>query len=46
MSESAPAIETKTESKTATLVRRIVCWVVFGLLLFTCVMAAIRKFGG
>ena len=33
------------ETKTAKLIRIILCWVAFGLLVFTCVMAAIKKFG-
>jgi hypothetical protein len=46
MSEPTPSIETKTETKTAKLIRRILCWAALGLLLVTCVMAAIKKFGG
>jgi hypothetical protein len=45
MSEQTPASEAKTETKTAKLIRIILCWVAFGLLVFTCVMAAIKKFG-
>ena len=44
MSEPTPSIE--TETKTAKLIRRILCWAALGLLLVTCVMAAIKKFGG
>jgi hypothetical protein len=45
MSEPTPAKETKPETKTAKLIRLILIWVVLGLVLFTGVMAAIRKFG-
>jgi hypothetical protein len=45
MSEQTLVGETKTETKTAKLIRIILCWVAFGLLVFTCVMAAIKKFG-
>jgi hypothetical protein len=37
--------ETKTETKTAKLIRIILSWVAFGLLVFTCVIAAIKKIG-
>ena len=46
MSETTPAIDTKPETKTAELVRQVLKWAVLGLLLATCVMAAVRKFGG
>ena len=46
MSEPTPAIETTPETKSGKLVRQILKWVVLGLLLLTCVMAAYRKFGG
>ena len=46
MSEPTPSIETKTETKTAKRIRLILCWAALGLLLVTCVMAAIKKFGG
>jgi hypothetical protein len=46
MSDKTPAIDTKPETKTAVLIRQILKWAVLGLLLVTCVMAAIRKFGG
>jgi hypothetical protein len=45
MSEQTLVGEAKTETKTAKLIRIILCWVAFGLLVFTCVMAAIKKFG-
>jgi hypothetical protein len=46
MSEPAPAIETTPETKSGKLLRQILKWIVLGLLLLTCVMAAYRKFGG
>ena len=46
MSEPTPAIETTPETNTGKLIRQILKWVVLGLLLLTCVMAAYRKFGG
>ena len=46
MSEPTPAIETTPETKNGKLVRQILKWVVLGLLLLTCIMAAYRKFGG
>jgi len=45
MSDQTLGGETKTETKTAKLIRIILCWVAFGLLVFTCVMAAIKKIG-
>ena len=33
------------ETKTAKLIRVILCWVAFGLLVFTIVMAVIKKIG-
>jgi hypothetical protein len=46
MPEPTPAKEAKPETKTARLIRLILCWVAFGALLFTGVMAGIKKFGG
>ena len=46
MSEQTPVKEAKPETKTAKLIRVILCWVAFGALLFTGVMAAIKKCGG
>ena len=46
MPEPAPAKEAKPETKTARLIRLILCWVAFGALLFTGVMAGIKKFDG
>jgi hypothetical protein len=45
MSEPTPAIETTPETKSGKLIRQILKWVVLGLLLLTCIMAAYRKFG-
>ena len=39
-----PAVETKT--KAGKIVRIVLQWAILGLLVFTCIMAAIRKFGG
>jgi hypothetical protein len=46
MPETTPAVDTKPETKTSELLRQILKWAVLGLLLATCVMAAVRKFGG
>ena len=46
MSEPTTEIETAPETKSGKLVREVLKWVVLGLLLLTCVMAAYRKFGG
>jgi hypothetical protein len=43
-STAAPAAEPK--SKVAKIVRVVLQWTILGLLLFTCIMAAVRKFGG
>jgi len=40
------AQEAAPKSGAGRLVRIILQWTILGLLLFTCVMAAIRKFGG
>lgn len=43
-----PTMTTQTESKTnaGRIARMILQWTILGLLAFTCLMAAIRKFGG
>lgn len=41
---TSPAAVPKT--KTAKIVRLMLQWTILGLLAFTCIMAAIRKFGG
>jgi hypothetical protein len=38
-----PVAESKT--KTGKIVRVVLQWTILGLLIFTCIMAAIRKFG-
>ncbi|MGE5256800.1 MAG: hypothetical protein ACM3KE_09030 [Hyphomicrobiales bacterium] len=45
---STPETSAATESKTKTgkIVRMVLQWTILGLLVFTCIMAAIRKFGG
>jgi hypothetical protein len=39
-----PAAGSKT--KTGKIVRIVLQWTILGLVVFTCIMAAIRKFGG
>ncbi len=46
MSEQTVATETASKSKTGKIVRMVLQWSILGLLAFTCIMAAIRKFGG
>ena len=41
---TSPATGSKT--KTGKIVRVVLQWTILGLLVFTCIMAAIRKFGG
>lgn len=41
---TSPAAESKT--KAGKIVRVVLQWTILGLLVFTCIMAAIRKFGG
>jgi hypothetical protein len=38
--------ETVPKDKTMSIVRQIAGWAILALLLFTCIMAAYRKFGG
>ncbi len=38
--------EAPTEGKTGKIVRVVLQWTILGVLVFTCVMAAARKFGG
>jgi hypothetical protein len=42
------AIEPKSEpkGKASSILRKVIQYLVLGLLLFTCIMAAYRKFGG
>jgi hypothetical protein len=46
MSDTAPATQESTPGKTGKIVRVVLQWTILGLLAFTCIMAAIRKFGG
>jgi hypothetical protein len=46
MSEQSIASGTESKSKAGRIVRIVLQWTILGLLAFTCIMAAIRKFGG
>jgi hypothetical protein len=46
MSESTVVPQPESTSKAGRIVRAVLKWSILGLLAFTCVMAAIRKFGG
>lgn len=46
MNDAAPATQESAPSKTGKIVRIVLQWTILGLLAFTCIMAAIRKFGG
>jgi hypothetical protein len=46
MNEQTIASETASKSKAGRIVRLVLQWTILGLLAFTCVMAAVRKFGG
>ena len=46
MSDTTPATQEIPKSKTGKIVRMVLQWTILGLLAFTCIMAAIRKFGG
>jgi hypothetical protein len=46
MTEQTMTQETSPKSKAARIVRQIFQWGILALLLFTCIMAAYRKFGG
>jgi hypothetical protein len=46
MNDSAPSPAIESKSKTGKIVRWVLQWTILGLLVFTCIMAAIRKFGG
>jgi len=46
MSEQTISPEAAPKSKTGRIVRIVLQWSILGLLAFTCIMAAIRKFGG
>lgn len=46
MAEQTIPQETAPKNKGTSIVRQIVQWSILALLLFTCIMAAYRKFGG
>jgi hypothetical protein len=46
MPEQTMPQEGNTVNKAKSIARQIFQWVILGLLLFTCIMAAYRKFGG
>jgi hypothetical protein len=46
MTEQTMPQETVPKDKTMSIVRQIAQWAILALLLFTCIMAAYRKFGG
>lgn len=46
MTEQTMAQESAPRKKAMSIVRQIVQWSILALLLFTCIMAAYRKFGG
>jgi hypothetical protein len=46
MTEQTMSHEGKPVDKAKSIARQIFQWVILGLLLFTCIMAAYRKFGG
>ena len=46
MSEQINAPDAGTKSGAGRIVRIILQWTILGLLAFTCIMAAYRKFGG
>jgi hypothetical protein len=46
MNEPINATDAAPKSGTGRIVRIILQWTILGLLAFTCIMAAYRKFGG
>jgi hypothetical protein len=46
MAEQTMPQESTPANKAKSIARQIFQWVILGLLLFTCIMAAYRKFGG
>jgi hypothetical protein len=46
MAEQTMTEESAPKSKALNILRQIVQWAILALLLFTCIMAAYRKFGG
>jgi hypothetical protein len=46
MTEQTITQEVAPRNRTAKILRQVIQWTVLALLLFTCIMAAYRKFGG
>jgi hypothetical protein len=46
MTEQIMIKESVPKSKMASIIRQVLLWTVLALVLFTCFMAAYRKFGG
>ncbi len=46
MNEQTIAPEAAPKSKAGRIARLVLQWTILGLLAFTCIMAAVRKFGG
>jgi hypothetical protein len=46
MTEHTMAKDSAPKGRTTTIIRQVVQWGILALLLFTCIMAAYRKFGG
>jgi hypothetical protein len=46
MTEQTMAKEIAPKSKAVTILGQIIKWSILALVLFTCIMAAYRKFGG
>lgn len=46
MSEQISTREPESSSKRGGIAATVLAWSILGLLIFTCIMAAIRKFGG
>jgi hypothetical protein len=40
-----PSVDEAPDNKMASITRKVLQWVILGLVVFTCAMAAIRKFG-
>ena len=46
MNEPAAAQQLESASKAGRIAKAVLKWAILGLLAFTCIMAAVRKFGG
>jgi hypothetical protein len=46
MNEPAAGQQIESASKAGGIARAVLKWAILGLLAFTCIMAAVRKFGG